>query len=432
MRLTFVNQDGDAYFLEIDPSMQLHDVMVLLEAESDIPVSDQTIYFEGRLLSNPHATMSQLGLVEDSMLYIRRPSSVSVGRQTGIQDAETARLQLLGNPELMARLQATRPELFEAAKHDPARFAQLYHQLSERLAAVETERQRAMELLHSDPYNVEAQRRIEEAIQQQAIMENMEHALEYSPESFGRVTMLYVPVEVNGRPVKAFVDSGAQQTIMSPECAEACNVMRLLDKRFAGIARGVGTAKILGRVHSAQLKVGNVFLHCSFTIIEGREVDLLLGLDMLKAHQACIDLEKNVLRIQGCEVAFLAEHELPEKARAMEMAGEIPPSPVANTSAAGAGMGRAGVDGPSVPGHLRDSSGSGSHSFPGGGQRLGSMPAASDSQGSHPRAGQSETSRFPENSIQTLMDLGVVREEAVRLLEAAGGSVDVAASMLFL
>lgn len=46
----------------------------------------------------------------------------------------------------------------------------------------------------------------------------------------------------------------------------------------------------------------------SLTLTQGRDVDLLFGLDMLKAHQACIDLEKNVLRIQGREVKFLAEH----------------------------------------------------------------------------------------------------------------------------
>jgi len=62
--------------------------------------------------------------------------------------------------------------------------------MQERLGVAELERQRAIEALNADPFDVEAQSRIEEVIRQQAIMENMEHALEYSPEAFGRVTML--------------------------------------------------------------------------------------------------------------------------------------------------------------------------------------------------------------------------------------------------
>lgn len=62
--------------------------------------------------------------------------------------------------------------------------------------------------------------------------------------------------QVNGVPVKAFVDSGAQMTIMTHEFASKCFLIRLMDKRFAGMAVGVGSSPILGRIHQAPLKVG--------------------------------------------------------------------------------------------------------------------------------------------------------------------------------
>lgn len=156
-------------------------------------------------------------------------------------------------------------------------------------------------------------------IRLQNIQQNLDAAMENLPESFGRVTMLYVNIEVNKHPVKAFVDSGAQSTIMSVQCAERCGISHLIDSRFAGQARGVGTAKIVGRVHIAQMKFGNSYFPVSITVLENNDVDFLFGLDTLRRYRCCIDLDKNVLRIHGVdgveEIPFLGEGELPENAR---------------------------------------------------------------------------------------------------------------------
>lgn len=291
-------------------------------------------------------------------------------------------------------------------------------------------------------------------------MENLQSALEHNPEgtsptstllhiakptnqslhaAFGKVIMLYIPVEVNGHPIKAFVDSGAQATIMSPRCAEACNIMRLIDSRYSGIAHGVGTAKILGRVHSAQIKIGSLFLACSFTVMEGKGVDLLLGLDMLKRHQANIDLERGCLVMGGSEVKFLGEADIPKSEWEQEEAEPTVEGP--------GGTSIGGRTGALVSGSSASTRG----------PQLGSTPAAfapppSSPQQSgqqivtnqpyqgprSPRAppapplpGRGDTAGFSEESIGQLMNLGFSRGEAVAALQATGGDVDMAASLLF-
>jgi DNA damage-inducible protein 1 len=72
--------------------------------------------------------------------------------------------------------------------------------------------------------------------------------------------MLYVDCTVESTPVKAFVDSGAQMTIMTQACAEKCGITRFIDTRWQGMAKGVGTARIVGRVHMAQIKVGYLLI----------------------------------------------------------------------------------------------------------------------------------------------------------------------------
>lgn len=66
--------------------------------------------------------------------------------------------------------------------------------------------------------------------------------------------------------------------------ADKIGLMKLLDTRYAGMAMGIGTSRILGRVHAANMEImGKIFV-CSFTVLEDNKVDLLFGLDNLKRH----------------------------------------------------------------------------------------------------------------------------------------------------
>lgn len=413
-------EDQDLLTLEIFPDMPVSTLREAIQAETQILPTSQHLYHNGRLIQDDNSTMEQLQIADGEMLALhvrdmrgstgvpdqgRRGQGQQQRRRPGGQDPELIRLQILGDPNLRAEATRQQPQL-AAALEDPARFAQLFNDSYDREQREREERQREIARLNEDPFDIEAQAKIEEMIRQERVMENLQNAMEHNPEVFGRVHMLYVDVEVNGHRVKALVDSGAQATIMSPACAEACGIMRLVDKRFAGVARGVGTANIIGRVHSAQIKVGTLFLPCSFTVMEGKQVELLLGLDMLKRYQASIDLAKDKLIIQGEEVPFLGEAEIPkESEEALEEEPRLP-GPAGTTIGQRSGV----VSGPA-----------------GGGASAPQPPA----QQGGPAPAQSAAPTFPEEHISQLMALGFPREAAVNALQATGGNVEFAAGLLF-
>jgi len=288
--------------------------------------------------------------------------------------------------------------------------------------------------------------------------------------------------------------------------------MRLLDRRYAGMAKGVGSAKIHGRVHQVPCIVGTKHISMSFTILENDGMgqkhksmglwqsaaapvayacvvlfdmsEFLLGLDQLKNHQACIDLQKGVLRIAGEELPFLSEKDLTHKGREFEdapaaagsaassassaaAAGASSRAPAASSAASaplnssGHNVARPSAAVPSSQGSVAAAAhrpaGALTASVPPPGHSPSPLPPAANAAAvaaaqrraaesaapapsaaaagpraaAAPASGATAPSSFPESVIETLTDLGFSRAESIQALTQCNGNADLAAGLLF-
>lgn len=253
-----------------------------------------------------------------------------------------------------------------------------------------------MKRVNLDPLDVEAQKEIERMIHERNISENLECAMENMPESFTRVTMLYINLTVNHVPFKAFVDTGAQMTIMSQTAAERAGLSNLIDRRWQGVAKGVGTQNIVGRIHQAPISIGGSFLPCSITVLEQEQsIELIFGLDMLMRHQCSIDLGRSRLYVgtTGAEVPFLGEADIPQGSLGTE-----------------------------------------SDEQQGGSSAHGQDPASAFHHQSQGTASTSDPSTGEEpdpEKVEQLVHLGFDKASAGKALVATKGNIDMAASLLF-
>lgn len=198
--------ENKEHWLEIEPSAEINEFKEMMEIETGIPAAEQVlIHASGEWRSG---SLQSTGLGPGATITIRRATYSP-------DNAESFRQRMLQDPNLLAQLNQRDPALVQAARGNPAHFAELFKRMYNK-------KRQNVEEQNIDAIDPEMQKRIENEIRHRIIMENYQDAMENNPESFGKVHMLYVDVIVNGYPIKGFVDSGAQATIMSSECAKKC------------------------------------------------------------------------------------------------------------------------------------------------------------------------------------------------------------------
>jgi len=478
--------------VKLDWNATTQDIQILIQSLSGIQPSSQRLLFNGSILS-PTSSLRASGVNRHDLIQVlevnaigehvrqapvSRPRVQPRSAGLGLQAPQMPHLYLITPQQFttrvhqmgfLAKLLEMDPQLGNAVlSNDMTTLGRL---LGERKAKVQKDIDEYNDLIRrarEDEFNPEIQMKLKEAIDKANVHQNYEIAMQEMPEAFGRVVMLYVPVEVSGHKTIAFIDSGAQMTIMSKPLAAKCGLLRLMDERWKGKAIGVGSAPILGRIHLTQLKFGSMYLQTSISVLEDQKLDLIFGLDMLRRWQAVIDLKDRCLRIGNESIKFLQETDIPhlrqqnlqsaemtaaqeavnghgngtsvpianpppttERKQSMDIDEvKVPPQTVSSTAENPLPTARLTSEAVTISSQVRQPT-----SLPAPPISTAETPAP---QHANPYSALLESNQnnrpmptFPEGHIAQLVAMGFPRQRVIQVLEATGGNVVQAANLLF-
>lgn len=191
--------DQELLPLDLPPTATVKDLKTTVNAGTGFEIAQLQFYLNGQPLLGDTQTLDSAGVKNGELLAMlvredmapqgaqpqppRSGRQQSAGRSAGPtnEQIETIRLRILGSDAAVQQVTQQHPAM-AAALQDPVRFRELYSAMQQEENTRERERREQMQLLNDDPFNVEAQAKIEEMIRQDRVMENLEYAYEHNPE----------------------------------------------------------------------------------------------------------------------------------------------------------------------------------------------------------------------------------------------------------
>jgi DNA damage-inducible protein 1 len=165
----------------------------MIQSETGVQAAAQHLYFNNRPMRDNNQTLESNGIKDGDMIAMVLRNNQTQAQQSSqgfmdrrapsaeAQHIESTRQRLINNPQAMAQLQEQQPAL-SSVIHDPERFQAIWQEMVNHDRQREGERLDEIDLLNEDFMNVDNQRKIEEMIRQQQVMENLQFAYTHSPE----------------------------------------------------------------------------------------------------------------------------------------------------------------------------------------------------------------------------------------------------------
>jgi DNA damage-inducible protein 1 len=169
--------------------------------QTQVPLVQQQLLFNGKEVQNT-MRLNAAGVGEDDLLMLvsaptpssaggPAPSDLAFNPDGSAVNPIALQRHLRGDPNVMSQLQQNNPELAQAILSDDTEVLQmLLRRQHQHRVELQRRQQQELDLMNADPFDVDAQRKIEEAIRQKNVDENWEAAIEYNPEAFARVVRL--------------------------------------------------------------------------------------------------------------------------------------------------------------------------------------------------------------------------------------------------
>jgi hypothetical protein len=239
IRLTVSDIEGDVRIVEVDDNETVENVKAVLEVEFAIPLAQQVLFFEAKQLQNTQR-LNAIGVKNDDMLMIQkaapRPGSAvqrqgvgggpgglnlmgllggSVGGgaasarsnplQAHMGEANQILQMAASDPHFVRRIQENNKQLADAiAIGKPEEVAKELLEIQKIKKENDFKKQQAIMRLNADPFDVEAQREIEEMLRMENVNNNLEQVLLSTLSLFPFLSSVHWRVLKRPRPI----DSG--------------------------------------------------------------------------------------------------------------------------------------------------------------------------------------------------------------------------------